>query len=275
MHDFARRDFLKAGVAGAAGLMLGSQARADDASPYGPFKMGVQSYSLRSTKDLGEMLAKVKELGLKYIEFYPNHAPITTDAKKIAEIKEKCAEVGVTPMAYGVSAFGEDANANRKTFEFAKMLGLYTITSSFDKKGSLSLDKLCDEFPDIHVGIHNHGPADRYKVPEDVLECIKDRHKNIGATADLGHYIRSGQDPLECIEKLKDRLFGIHFKDFAKSGKEVIVGDAQLKVKECLALLKKLNFQGCISLEYELDGPKLMDDLKEALKRVQSAVKEI
>ncbi len=279
MNHPGRREFLKSSAGALAALGLSSRVFADE--PYGPFKMGVQSYTLRSTKKLEDVLAKIKELGLKYVEFYPNHMPVSTDAKVLAEYNEKCQAAGIKPMAYGVTPLA-DPGVARKTFEFAKAVGLYTITSTFNAKQALAIDKLCEEFPDIHVGIHNHGPTDPFKKPEDVLEVVKDRHKNIGATADLGHYIRSKQDPLEVIEKLKDRLYGIHFKDFKfvttdgkEKDQETIVGDANLKVKEVLAALKKVNFQGCISLEYEKDGPNLMAEVKEALDRTAKACKEI
>lgn len=280
MPPLNRRTFLKTGTAGFAALSLARVARADD-SAYGPFKMGVQSYTLRSFKTLDEVLAKVKDLGLKYVEFYPGHLPITADPKKLAEYHEKLNAAGIKALAYGVHTFGEKPEENRKVFEFAKAMGMYCISAFFKPKAALSLDKLCEEFPDIHLGIHNHGTKDSYPSPDDVLECVKDRHKNIGATADLGHFIRSKQDPLECLEKLKDRLYGCHFKDFSFPGgkeKENIVGDGTLKVKETLALLKKLNFQGCLSLEYEDDKAgkeKLLEDVKVALDRVQKAVKEI
>ncbi len=277
MSLIQRREFLKTGTACAAALAFGGRAFADE-NPYGAFKMGVQSYTFRSIKTLDDVLTRVKELGLKNIEFYPGHMPMTSDAAKIAEYKEKLAAAGITAMAYGVHSFGEKPDDNRKMFEFAKAMGLYCVSSFFKPKAALSLDKLCEEFPDIRLGIHNHGSKDSYPSPDDVLECVKDRHKNIGSTADLGWFIVSKQDPVECIEKLKDRLFGIHFKDFTDKGQERIVGDGQLKVKETLAALKKANFQGCISLEYEdnKEGlPKLLEDVKVALDRVQKAVKEI
>ncbi len=277
MAQFGRREFLKTTAAGAAALAIGSNAFADD-NPYGPFKMGLQSYTLRSYKSLDDVLARMKELNLKYIEFYPGHLPVSNDPKKLAEYNDKLKAAGVVPVAYGVTGLGDNADNNRKTFEFAKGIGLYTITTTFKKGGALSIDKLCDEFPDIHVGIHNHGRGDVYKTPDQVLETLKDRHKNIGSTADLGWYIDAKIDPIDAIEKLKDRLFGIHFKDFNADRKEMIVGDGQLKVKETLAALKKINYQGCISLEYEDDKggqPKLLEDIKVALDRVQKAVKEI
>jgi sugar phosphate isomerase/epimerase len=273
-----RRQFLKTGAAGLAALSCAGRLLADESNPYAPFKVGIATFTLRNFKTLDEVLAKLKDLGLKYSEFNKAHLVVTSDAGKIAEYKEKLAAAEVTPLAICVYGFGENAGANRAVFEFAKALNIPTISATFSKKGALSLDKLCDEFPDIRVGIHNHGPTDAYKSPEDVLECVKDRHKNIGATADLGHYIRSKQDPLECIEKLKDRLYGIHFKDYkVVNGKEqeTIVGDGTLKVKETMALLKKVNFQGCLSLEYEQNAANPIPDLKVALERMRAAAKEI
>lgn len=273
-----RRSFLKTSAAGIAALTLPRLQAADEANPYGPFKMGIATYTLREYKTFDKVLEKIKELGLKHSEFNKAHLVVTSDPKKIAEYKEKLAAAGVTPLTICVYKFDENAGANRAVFEFAKALGVSTISATFSKKGVLSLDKLCEEFPDIRVGIHNHGPTDIYKSPEDVIECVKDRHKNIGATADLGHYIRSKQDPLEVIEKLKDRLFGVHFKDFKfVNGKEeeTIAGEGTLKLKETLALLKKVNFNGCLSLEYEKNPANPMPDLQAALTKIQAAIKEI
>ena len=129
-HSIRRRDFLTAGVAGAAALALGNTAFADD-NLYGTFHMGVQSYTFRGLKTLDEVLARVKELGLKNIEFYPGHMAMTSDAKKIAEYKEKLAAAGITAMAYGVHTFGEDPGQNRKMFEFAKEMNMYCVSSFF------------------------------------------------------------------------------------------------------------------------------------------------
>lgn len=275
MSHLSRRDFIKTSAAGFAALGCAGVARADE--PYGPFKLGIATYTFRKFT-FEQILEKLKELGLKYSEFNKAHLVVTSDQQKIKEYKEKFAASGITPLAICVYNFAEDPGANRAVFEFAKAMNIPTISATFKKTGAMSLDKLCEEFPDIKVGIHNHGPTDIYKSPDDVLECVKDRHKNIGATADLGHYIRAGQDPVAVIEKLKDRLFGIHFKDYKAAGAKVpetIVGDGLLKIKETLAALKKVNFQGEVSLEYEQNGDNPMPDLKVALERIQKAAKEV
>ncbi len=277
MKTLTRRRFIQSSAASVAALSCAS-LRADDANVYAPFKVGIATFTLRNFKTLDDCLAKLKELGLKYSEFNKAHLVVTADPKKMAEQKEKLAAAGVTPLAICVYNFGENAATNRAVFEYAKAMNIPTISATFKKNGALSLDKLCEEFPDIRVGIHNHGLADIYKSPEDIWECIKDRHKNIGATADLGHYINSKQDPLDVIEKLKDRLSAIHFNDYKTvDGKvqETIVGDGTLKVKETLALLKKVNFQGCLSLEYEKNPDNPIPDLKIALDRIKTAAKEI
>ncbi len=55
---------------------------------YGPFKMGLQSYSLRGFTtdghaDLKKALAATNELGLHYWEAFPAHVPMTDDRREI------------------------------------------------------------------------------------------------------------------------------------------------------------------------------------------------
>src|SRR5258706_1004646 len=76
---FSRRGFLKTAAISAAGVALGRvQVFAADAKPYGPFKMGVQSYSLRHF-DLDGCLERTQKLRLHYIEAFGGHSGLTTD----------------------------------------------------------------------------------------------------------------------------------------------------------------------------------------------------
>ena len=50
---------------------------------YAPFKMGMQSYTLRGFPDLEVALSKTEQLGLKYWESFPMHIPMTADPVKI------------------------------------------------------------------------------------------------------------------------------------------------------------------------------------------------
>src|SRR5262249_26871836 len=71
-----RRDVLAGGLASAGALLLHERwapAAPSEDRPYGPFQMGLQSYSLRGIRrdgkpDLAKALAITRELGLSYWE---------------------------------------------------------------------------------------------------------------------------------------------------------------------------------------------------------------
>ncbi len=65
------------------------------------------------------------------------------------------------------------------------------------------------------------------------MHAVEKRDPRIGACADLGHYIRSGEDPVQVVRLLAGRLFGVHLKDFAEKQdktKGVILGKGHLNV---------------------------------------------
>ena len=97
----SRRQFLATSAAGAATLAGISVASAADADPYGGFKMGVQSYSLRGF-DAVTALKHTKTLGLKYWEAYPKHVPMGTLPEHVARQRKMLADAGVKLIAYGV-----------------------------------------------------------------------------------------------------------------------------------------------------------------------------
>src|SRR4051794_33471213 len=101
-----RREILAAGLAAAGAMSLGPRAFGAD-PPYGPFKMGIQSYSLRHYK-LDEALAKTKELGLGFWESYSAHIPVVAEPARVDEFKAKAADHGVKVIGYGVIKFTKD-----------------------------------------------------------------------------------------------------------------------------------------------------------------------
>jgi sugar phosphate isomerase/epimerase len=181
--------------------------------------------------------------------------------------------------AHGVNPFGKDAAANRKTFEFAKALGIRNITADPDPASFDSLNDLVQEF-DIRIAIHNHGPRHRYNKAVDVLQAIEGRDERIGACADLGHYIRSGERPTDVIRLLSGRLYGIHLKDFAEmkaDTKGVILGQGHLNVPAVFAALLKVGFpeDGAMSLEYEENPENPIADIRECVAVAKKALEDL
>jgi sugar phosphate isomerase/epimerase len=284
MTNWNRRQFISqvassaaAGVA-AAGFVSGSWvsrlAIAADASA-DRLKLGIQLYSLRGYP-VNEALEHAKELGFEQVEFYSGMLPLDASTEEIAAMKKRVADLGMSISAHGVNGFGGDAAANRKTFEFAKALGIRNITADPSPEAFASLNDLVQEF-DIRIAIHNHGPRHRYNKVVDVLQAIEGRDERIGACADLGHYIRSGEEATNVIRQLKGRLYGIHLKDFAEmkaDAKGVILGEGHLNVPAVFAALRQVGFpaDGAMSLEYEENPENPIADIRECVAVAKKAL---
>jgi sugar phosphate isomerase/epimerase len=288
MVSYNRRQFVShvasaaaAGIA-AAGLVPGSsllqQVVADDQSPAARFKLGIQLYSLRGFP-VDQALQHAKELGFEQVEFFGGMLPLDASLEQITAMKDRVRELGMSISAHGVNAFGKDAAANRKTFEFAKALGIRNITADPEPQSFDSLNDLVQEF-DIRIAIHNHGPRHRYNKAVDVLQAIEGRDERIGACADLGHYIRSGEQPTEVIRLLRGRLYGIHLKDFAEmkaDTKGVVLGQGHLNVPAVFAALVRVGFpaDGAMSLEYEENPDDPIADIRECVSVAKKAIDEL
>lgn len=263
------------GAAAAAGL--GSSRLAAAARETGLPPLGIQIYSLRGYP-VEEALRHAKDLGFEQVEFFGGMYPVSSDAAAIAAMNARLAGLGLTISAHGVNGFGADATANKKVFAFAKEAGIRTITADPSPDSFDSLESLVKEF-DIRIAIHNHGPRHRYNKAIDVLRAIEGRDERIGACADLGHFIRSGEDPVEVIRLLAGRLYGVHLKDFAEmqdKSRGVILGRGHLDVPAVFAALERARFpeDGALSLEYEENPQNPLDDIRACVEAANEALAE-
>ncbi len=243
-------------------------------------RLGIQLYSLRGfEKNLDTALRHAKDLGFEQVEFYGGMLPIDASHETISEVKDKVAGLGMSISAHGVNRFGKDSTTNRKLFEFAKAAGIPTITADPDPESFANLDELVKEF-NIRIAIHNHGPTSRYNKVVDVLRAIENHDVRIGACADLGHYIRSGERPTEVVRALKGRLYGVHLKDFAEmtnKTKGVILGKGHLDVAGVFAALVEVGFpaDGALSLEYEENPKDPIAEIRECVTVAKNALSKL
>ncbi len=279
----SRRQFLGASAAAAALPLLTNApllaaARARSSDDFGGFPIGVQSYSLRNF-DLEQCLRQIQELGLHFVEFYSKHMPLNISEEQLAATRKLLAAADVQVNAHGVNDFSKNHEANRKVFEFAKRVGLKNITANPAKDSFDSLDKLCAEF-DIRVCIHNHGPGALYDKISDVANIVKDRHPNIGACIDTGHFIRSAEDPVKAVRDLKGRVFALHIKDEAEqkpNSHNVIIGQGHLDLVGLFQALRDTGFpkDGSISLEYEAKPENPLEDMKACVTAAKEAIAKL
>ena len=273
-----RRDFLQLGAAAGAALCLGNwnatTARADVANL--GFKLGLQSYSLRGYKQLDKALEVSKSLGIKFWEAYPGHIPATTLPNVIKDYQAKLTANEVKVLAFGVVGFDADEKKARSVFEFAKAMGIETLSANPKKDEATfkMLDKLVDEFA-INIAIHNHGPKALYDKIDDVVNAVKDHHPRIGACVDTGHYLRSQENPVNAVEKLKGRVFGVHLKDVKDAKVFKILGEGDLDLVGLLKVLKAQNYQHVLALEYEEHPDAVVPDIELCLKNLRSAFAKV
>lgn len=276
--QYTRRSVLSGLAAGAGlGLMgLNSSATimAQEANAAG-LKLGIQIYSLRGFP-VDVALDHTKNLGFEEVEFFSGMFPLTASDEEIQKMVQKVKGLGLRISAHGVNGFTKDAEANRKVFEFAKKAGVKNISAAPTPDSMGNLNDLVKEY-DIRIAIHNHGPSDRFNKVVDVLRAIEGLDPRIGACADLGHFIRSGEKPVDVIRALAGRLYGVHLKDFAEmkeSTRGVILGQGHL---DCAAVFDamiqaKFPADGALSLEYEENPKDPIEDIRQCVATAKSAM---
>jgi sugar phosphate isomerase/epimerase len=246
----------------------------------GGFAIGCQAWSFNHYSVM-EAIDKTAEVGGKVIEFYPGQkfSVEKPDLKfdhnatdeMIAAVQAHLKEKGIRAVNYGVVDIPKDEAGARKIFEFAKKLNLYGITT--EAVGSIdTIEKLVKEY-DIRVGFHDHPRRANdasYKMwdPNYVLSVVKDRDSRIGSCADIGHWVRSGLDPVDCLKILNGRIISSHLKDLNEKkleGYDVPYGTGVSGITKVLDELKRQNFAGNISVEYEHDWTNSVPEIAQCI----------
>jgi len=238
----------------------------------------VQTISLRKYP-LPEAIRHVQALGVRFIEFSASaHLPSTARDEQILQARELSERAGLTISAQGVNRFSKDRAANQRVFEFAKKLGIRTITANPepDAETLASLEKLVAQY-DLRIAIHNHGPGSLYDRLESVVTAINGRDRRIGVCVDCGHFLASGEDPVKCLKTLKDRVYGVHLKDQAEIGKKspnVVLGKGHLDLVALFKALRRIRFpaDGALSLEYEGQPDNALEEIRASLTAAKEAI---
>ncbi len=245
--------------------------------------LGAQAYTFKKFT-FSEALQKIDSCGLKYVEAYPGQ-PIgegiagtmhfSMDLATRAKVKKMLADRGIQMLAYGVVK-ASGAAQWEKAFEFGKFMGVRTITCEPAEADLDIVSALCDKYQ-INAAIHNHPPPTAYWSPDAVLNAVKGRSARLGVCADVGHWVRSGLDPLECVKKLSGRILHFHFKDISqvenRSESEVIWGKGLCKIPAVIQEMKVQDFKGMISVEYEHNLSNQVGPVKESIRYFRNELK--
>lgn len=250
------------------------------------WKLSMQSYTFHLFSVV-ESLGKTEQLGLKYIEIYPGQKmgddfgdvrfgyQLTEDEQR--KLKTIAASKGVTIVSSGVWTAKRDEW--EKIFSFAKNMQMEFISAEPARDDWDLVEELAERYQ-IKVAVHNHPSESSYWSPEILLKSIDGRSELIGASADVGHYKRMGLDPLECIRELEGRVISFHFKDIAPVGNEaaledVVWGTGILQVDEMLNEMKRQNFEGYFTIEYEANWENNLPDIEASIDYFNQVVDQI
>lgn len=247
------------------------------------WKLGAQAYTFRLFT-FAEALDKIDSAQLKYVEIFPGQTIGAGSTEKMgaelsaegrALVKKLLKDKGITAHAFGVVG-ASNAEGWEKVFEFAKDMGIQVINVEPSDEHLDIVSGLCDKYG-IRAGLHNHPEPSTYWKPEVVLQSLEGRSKLMGATVDVGHWMRSGLDPVACLKKLEGRIVHSHFKDLNafgdKKAHDVHWGTGKLPIEEVLAELKRQKFEGMFSAEYEYNWKNNMNDVKISAENFRRLVK--
>lgn len=239
------------------------------------WKVGSQAYTFRLFS-LEETLEKLNSIGVKYVELYPGQkitsgSDATTNFKASATdkatIKALLEKYDIEPVAYGVASPSDEDWP--KLFAFAKEMGIGILTTEPRPNQFDMIEKLCEEHQ-IKIALHNHPVPSMYWHPTVPLRLLEGRSELMGVCADIGHWVRSGLDPVESLKQLEGRIVSLHMKDLDKSGvrnaHDVPWGTGNCNVAGVLHELHRQGFKGVFSAEYEHNWENNLPEVQESME---------
>lgn len=223
------------------------------------WKFGIALWTFH-TVDFPHSLDQVDSAGLKYIEPNTFHKAgadlkdsliLQLSPAGIEKVKSMIAQKGL--RCESIYIVGDATLASwKKQFDIARQLGVRFVTTEPPLNMWDSIDSLAGAYG-IKVAIHEHWRGmSHYWNPDTTLMAMKG-HPNFGVCADLGHWPKSGVNPLDAVKKLSGHILAVHLKDIAAYNNpslvDVPVGTGVVDFPAIFQELKKQGFHGNIYIE--------------------------
>jgi len=242
-----------------------TSARAAAAGP----QLGIQSWTCRnmSFDEVVEFAAKHQ---IKNLQLISKHIDPKGTKEETLRKKAILDARGLTCYTFGVNGTSLDKEDNRKSFEFARLMGIKIIIVEPKNMAEWdNLEQLVKEY-DIKLAIHNHGTGSVYGDPVTVQKILAVRDARIGVCLDVGWVTAAGFDVAKVFREYNGRVFDMHLKDKRlepaapgamvtdKQGQkkpagptilDVEIGTGQANYQGLFAEIKKAKWSGVMAIE--------------------------
>jgi sugar phosphate isomerase/epimerase len=277
--ETTRREFLRAGAVGAAGLSLGlagcccCPGKQDRARK---IPVGLQLYSLREQckTDLPGMLAAVSGIGYKGVEFAGYHGRTAAQLRKMLDDNGLIACGTHTPYE---TVLGDKL---KETVEFNHILGnKFLIVPWMEAKSKAEwLDKarLFNEIADklkpegLWVGYHAHShDFEKFDGTTAWDLFFGNTKPEVIMQLDTGNCCDGGADPVAVLKKYPGRAWTIHIKAHG-GGPDAVIGEDKVNWPEIFAFCETQGKTQWYVVEHE-SGTNPLDAVKrsyEALRKM-------
>ncbi len=251
---------------------LAKPAKTDDDRD---IRLAVATYSLRSFPRT-EAIKMIKQLNVRYVDVKEFHLPYKDSPEQLAAGRKEFEDAGLKIIAGGNISLQKDDEADlRRYFEYAKTCGMPMMVIAPTHETLPKIEKLVKEY-NIKVALHNHGPEDKhFPTPQSVLDAVKNMDPRVGLCMDIGHTARTGKDVVESIAEAGSRLLEMHMKDLADmmdKNSQVAVGDGKMPIPAIFKQLRKMNYTGYCSLEYEVEAKNPLPGMMKSFAYMRGVV---
>lgn len=235
---------------------------------------GLQLYSVRdvTATDMRGTLAKVSEIGYKYVEFAGFFDNSATDIRAMLD------EYGLACSGTHSSLDGLRPTAIADTLKYHKELGnpnyiipgadLSTLERIDDFCKVISFARPILEAEGIKLSYHNHSHEFVVMPWGSTIHSELERRTDIDFEIDTFWTFNAGVDSVQILNKLRDRISVIHIKDGFKGGKGMALGEGEAPVKAVIAEAEKLGFD--MVVESETLSPSGIEEVTRCMNFLRS-----
>lgn len=238
--------------------------------------LAVQSYCFRNFIAIPDLIVQIQALGLTRVELCAVHVDFNKP-DSFPAILNQFRDAGIAIPSIGVQYFHGEPHEER-WFEFAKAAGASMISTHFVLARIPAVFDTCAKLAekyDLTLGIHNHGGYDWLGNIAMLEHLLKNLHPRIGLCMDTAWCLQAAGNPIEWAQKFRDKLFGLHIKDFIfdRAGRwsDTIVGQGNLDLPAFLKAALPAPNLTAVTLEFEGQPDNPGPELQQCIAALRAA----